>query len=70
MFTKGAASGSWVFGWGEVNLTEFKNVKQVGKNTYSLFKFFNCQKCKACWMCEQRMIITCKVCEQNSAKQW
>ena len=26
---------------GEVDLTEFKNVKQLGKNTYSLFKFFN-----------------------------
>ena len=25
----------------EVDLKEFKNVKQVGKNTYSLFKFFN-----------------------------
>ena len=31
MFAKGAASGFWVFGLGEVNLTEFKNVKQVGK---------------------------------------
>ena len=27
----------WVFWRGEVNLTEFKNVKQVSKNTYSLF---------------------------------
>ena len=41
MFVKGAASGFWVFGQGEVDLAEFKNVKEVGKNTYSLFKFFN-----------------------------
>ena len=34
MFAKGAASGFWVFGQEEVNLTKFKNVKQVGKNTY------------------------------------
>ena len=39
VFAKGAASGFWVFGWGEVDLTEFKNVKQVGKNIYSLFNF-------------------------------
>ena len=26
---------------GEVNLTEFENVKQVSKNTYSLFNFLN-----------------------------
>ena len=31
MFAKGAASGFWVFRQEEVNLTEFKNVKQVGK---------------------------------------
>ena len=29
------------FNGGEVNLTEFKNVKQVGRNTYSLFNFLN-----------------------------
>ena len=34
MFAKGAASGFWVFGRGEVNLTEFKNVKQVDKNIF------------------------------------
>ena len=36
----GAASGFEYLDGGEVNLTEFKNVKQVGKNTYSLFIFF------------------------------
>ena len=46
MFVKGAARGFWVFGWGEIDLTEFKNVKQVGKNTYSLFKFFIWQNVK------------------------
>ena len=46
VFTEGAASDFWVFWWGEVNLTEFKNVKHVGKNTYSLFKFLNWLNCK------------------------
>ena len=36
----------WVFWRGEVNLTEFKNVKQVSKNTYSLFNFLNWPNCK------------------------
>ena len=31
---------------GEVNLTEFKNVKQVSKSTYSLFNFLNWLNCK------------------------
>ena len=31
---------------GEVNLTEFKNVKEVGKNIYSLFNFLNWLNCK------------------------
>ena len=39
VFAKGAACGFLVFGCGEVNLTEFKIVKQVGKNTYSLCNF-------------------------------
>ena len=39
MFVEGAASDFWVFWQEEVNLTEFKNVKQVSKNTYSLFNF-------------------------------
>ena len=41
MFAEGAASDFGVFWWGKVNLTEFKNVKQVSKNTYSLFNFLN-----------------------------
>ena len=39
MFAKGAASSFRVFWQGEVNLAEFQNVKQVGKNTYSSFNF-------------------------------
>ena len=46
MFAKGAVSGFWVFGWGDVDLTEFKNMKQVGKNTYSLFKFLSDKNAK------------------------
>ena len=48
MFAKGAASGFWVFGQGEVDLTEFKNMKQVGKILILYLNFFNWQKCKAC----------------------
>ena len=58
---KGAASDFWVFGWGEVDWTEFKHGKQVGKNIYSLFVFFLVDKnAKFVRKHEQRMIITCK----------